>query len=209
MCVRVSRKLFSIFKTQTQFRAQYGRKSIPVSGRNNSDDLIGYSRRCFHKTRRETFYMLLRLPRSSVSFHPDFPLVDSHHHHHHHREGLKPIDHVLDYSGPVACQTLSGTEPFPCICQPVDRFSFFPKRSPLRSSSRTISRERSRINPISSLERSFLPCCLMAAFLIINFPSLTEEIAERREISLPWYCRSGCYWARLSMINGELVVWRY
>lgn len=153
-------------------------------------DTVG--RRCFHKTRRETFYMLLRIPRSSVSFHPDFPLVDSHHYHHH-REGLKPIDHVLDYSGPVACQTLSGTEPFPCICQPVDRFSFFPKRSPLRSSSRTISRERSRINPISSLERSFLPCCLMAAFLIINFPSLTEEIAERREISLPWYCRSGCY----------------
>lgn len=30
---------------------------------------------------------------------------------------FKPIDHVLDYSRPVACQTFSGTELFPCICQ--------------------------------------------------------------------------------------------
>lgn len=206
----VARRLFFfffIFKTQMQFRVQYGRKSIPRS-RNNSVDDFSLAVDDVAFVDWETFYMPLR-PSSFVrliSFWfftcrrltPSLPLPSS-------WRTLSPLITCSITRGRGFARHSRGQSHSLAFVSP-SILSLSSRNAFLYASSRTISREHSQINLISSLERSFPPRCLMAAFLIINFPSLAEKIAERREISLPWHCRSGCYWARLSVINGKLIV---
>lgn len=182
--MRVAWRLFFffIFETQTQFHVQYGRKSIFRSCNNSADDFSLAVDDAFVDWK--TFYMFLRPYHFILIFHLSST---------HATTTTTTITTIIvkDLSPLITCSITRGfarhsrgqSHSLAFVSPSI--LSLSSRNALLSSSSRTISRERSRINPISSLERSFPPRCLMTAFLIINFPSLAEEIAERREISLP------------------------
>jgi len=157
------------------------------------DNLVS-DRRRFIDEKHSTSFSLHSHPSSTPSsyftliFHSPSPFrIDSHHH----REGLKPIDHALDYSGLELARhsrrqshSLAFVSP-PPISLSSQRSS--PFGGPQQQSdyfSRTLTNQSHRVRNVA-FQRS-----LMATFLIINFPSLAKKITKRRDISVLRHCRS-------------------
>lgn len=132
--------MFFIYESQTEFRVQCARKSVPCGLAIISDNLAGDRRRFIDEKHSTSFSLHSHPPstlpsRFTLIFHsPSSFRIDPRHH----REGFKPIDHALDYSELELAQTLSGTAPFPCICQSSTSLSFFPTLLSLRRFSATI-----------------------------------------------------------------------